>query len=297
MSGYSEGEALKAPSRDNLVSNVITRKAYSKYKVIISGNHIETYESEHPFIITEDKFSVEGYLGETTSTIDKEYENYCNMVYRYLAGSSRSEEYKKRNAIRAKNKIRRLIQQNFLKKSKFITLTFADTQEFDIKSINDCNVKLQGFIRKLRLETKDDLKYVSVIEFQDKNGRGAVHYHIICNADYIELSTLNRIWPHGWCTISQIKNDPAVGSYVSKYITKDIFDTRFLGCRRFYTSVNLTLPRTIYGAIAEALAIKLSREFRGNARIHTQYESEYQGTISYYDYDFSGEEVNFFHDT
>src|SRR5690606_22859558 len=89
---------------------------------------------------------------------------------------SRGDEYKKRNVIKAKNNLRRLAQANFDHSSKFLTLTFANTKKFDITCLTDCHYRLEYFIKTLR-DKFTYLKYLAVPEFQDKNGRGAVHYH------------------------------------------------------------------------------------------------------------------------
>lgn len=169
---------------------------------------------------------------------------------------ARTEEYKKRRANEAKNKIRRLVHCNFTSNSRLITLTFRNTIKFDVKNLEDCYKEFELFIRRLR-NRYPDLKYIGVPEFQDKNNRGAVHFHLITNIPYIKKEDLADIWGHGFVQVNQIKLAYKVAHYLAKYLTKYAFDERFKNKRKFYTSLNLSKPIEIEGEKATLLAERL----------------------------------------
>ena len=102
-----------------------------------------------------------------------EYKNYIHGKGGARVRGEASEESKQKNYSntnqRRRDTIRRLACCNFDNKyDKFLTLTFADNKT-DVKA---CNILFKAFIRKLK-RYKENLKYLAVIEFQE---RGAVHY-------------------------------------------------------------------------------------------------------------------------
>ncbi len=102
-------------------------------KVIISGNMIEFFQFEKPIAI--------GLKSKPR----------CRNPSSVSSNECKEQIYK-RNARNSCYKLQRLIATNFLSKySSFFTLTFRNTNEFDITSIVQCNAKLTYFIqRKLR---------------------------------------------------------------------------------------------------------------------------------------------------
>jgi len=148
--------------------------------------------------------------------------------------------YKQRMTER-RNMIRRLICTNFDSKSKFVTLTFRDTEKFDIRNVKECNRYFKYFVMRLKKQYQE-FKYVAVIEFQDKNDRGAIHYHMICNLPYIKKSELTKIWGYGFIKINAIDKVDNVGAYVIKYMTSDMEDTRLQGENGYLRSQGLEKP-------------------------------------------------------
>lgn len=116
--------------------------------------------------------------------------------------------------------------------NKFLTLTFSD----NVSDLYYSNSEFLKFIHKVNYHVfhtkKRILKYLAVIEFQE---RGAIHYHVICNLPFVEHDKLSSLWKHGFISINRIKdskNDDIsidcdnVGAYVCKYMTKDNDDPR-----------------------------------------------------------------------
>ncbi len=122
--------------------------------------------------------------------------------------------------------------------NKFLTLTFAENRT-DLKS---CNKELKAFIRKLKV-LKDNIKYIAVPEFQK---RGAVHYHILINLDYIDQNKIAQIWGHGFIRVNSIDAHTNIGMYVVKYIGKDMSDERYFNNKKYFCSRNLAKPTILH---------------------------------------------------
>lgn len=120
-----------------------------------------------------------------------------NLV-RQGIGIKTEENYKDRQRERRKT-VRHLVNQNFTVLDKFITLTFAQ----NIKDPIEANKHFKTFIRDLK--TLGMTKYLAVIEFQDKNDRGAVHYHMLCDLPFVYQKKLKEIWGLGSLRINAIK--------------------------------------------------------------------------------------------
>lgn len=206
-------------------------------------------------------------------------------------GEYKEQNYKQRQRLR-RNRIRQLICANFDSSSKFVTLTFRDTTDFDIKDVKACNKQFKQFVQRMKYRYPDFL-YVAVIEFQDKNDRGAVHYHMICNLPYIRKSDLAEIWQNGFVKINAIDKVDNVGAYVIKYMTADMDDKRLCGIKAYNRSKGLQEPSEIrswiegeYETVKEILAM-----LKGKTPSYgcEPYESEYAGTIRYSQYNLNRE--------
>ncbi len=231
-------------------------------KAIISGNVIEIYEYEH--------LNVKGGGARQGDGKDK-YENYAKTQRR------------------RKNELRRLITQNFESLgSKFVTLTFDNEREFDIKDVKACNGYFKRFIQRMRYQYPD-FRYVSVIEFQDKNDRGAVHYHMICDLPYIRKEELSGIWGAGFVKVNRIDSVDNVGVYVTAYMTADMDDTRLMGLKAYNASKGLQRPVEVKSwddskeTLREVESITQNRKPSYSAK----YESNEAGHIEYKQYNLS----------
>src|SRR5699024_11255556 len=106
---------------------------------------------------------------------------------------------------------------------KFMTLTFKQKVK-DHKTAND---EFKRFIQRLNysvFKKTSGLKYTCVVERQK---RGAIHYHVIFyNLPYTPFNELLDVWQNGseqrGLRINAIEEIDNVGSYVAKYISKEI---------------------------------------------------------------------------
>ena len=192
--------------------------------------------------------------------------------------------YSNHNKVR-QSEVRRLTCANFNKKSTFVTLTFDDQKvKHDIHNVKECNYVFKNFIKRLKyyLETetvfKEDLKYLAVIEFQDKNDRRAVHYHVVFNIPYILQQDLERIWRMGFVKIEKINHVDNVGAYLVKYMTKDSADERLMGFPAYLRSKNLIEPFELIltdGGVDQKVASEYYKINSIISQTKTIYEAEY----------------------
>lgn len=158
--------------------------------------------------------------------------------------------------------------------------------DFDIKDVKACNVEYKKFCKRLKYRYPD-LKYVTVVEFQDKNDRGAVHYHMICNLPYIKKKELSDIWGNGFVKINVIDKVDNVGAYVVKYMNKDIDDTRLQGLKAYNCSKGLKRPQELKSWVDEHVPYIRQVEKLIEAKSPSYaatYESDNAGTIDYMQY-------------
>lgn len=231
------------------------------YKVVRSGKFVEIYKSTIPF-----------KTGKTLVPIEPIFQAPPKIKERF-------SEYQKRSSYRAKNKVKRIIQANFNHQAKFITLTFRDTYEFDIGSLEVCYTKLKSFLYKMR-RIYGEFQYLVVPEYQK---RGAVHYHIVANLPFVENELLAEIWGQGFVKINLVTNHKKIGVYLTKYLTKETFTRDTKGLKRYYRSSNLKDATVMYGENAEYFAEFILTRFSDNIIYNNSYESKYNGNIDYYE--------------
>lgn len=190
-------------------------------KVIIAGNVIEVYEYEKSvhFGYKDTRKNSKG-RGSIASADDK-------------------EKNREKVLSRARKDLRRIINCNIQKYSKFLTLTFKD----NVQDLDYANNEFKNFIKRLNYHYGIKIKYTAVIEFQK---RGAIHYHCILYnlVQKINVQELQEIWKHGFIKINSIDNVDNVGAYVCKYMTKTD-DDRLLGRRMYFNSRCLNRPQEI----------------------------------------------------
>lgn len=237
-------------------------------KVIVAGNVIELYEYEKEVRTGKDKdfekpVGRRGKRREGLEWIDKE-----------------TREKNRADALqRAKKTLRRLINANvdaWGEKAKFFTLTFRD----NVQDIKMANYEFKKFRQRLEYYLGLRLKYVAVIEFQQ---RGAVHYHMVTfNMPYVPHAELERIWGHGFIKVNAIDEVDNVGAYVTKYMTKDNDDERLKGEKCYFSSRGLIKPaeeiikKEDLNALREALSPSKTFE--------CSFENEHLGRITYEQY-------------
>ena len=159
-------------------------------------------------------------------------------------GKKKTDNKKRADKINeSKMNLRRLINANVNPFSKFVTLTFKE----NLTDIDEAKKIFKKFVMKLnyrrKKENKENLKYIYVVEFQD---RGAVHFHcVFFNMGFMKNEELQKIWGQGFTKINRIKDVDNVGAYVVKYMQKDLIDDRLNGRDLYGRSRDLKKPIVI----------------------------------------------------
>jgi hypothetical protein len=182
---------------------------------------------------------------------------------------------------RSARNVRRLVNSNIEKNSKFVTLTFEE----DIRELKDANYIFKKFKQRLEYQLKINLKYLCVPEFTKK---GRVHFHVIFfNLPFIKNTTLGMIWGHGFIKINKIDNCDNVGSYVAKYMTKE--NEKLIEQKSYFTSRNLEKPIEIINEKEiEILADSLSPT---DVVYLNSFVNDYLGLVNYTQYNLKRQEV------
>lgn len=229
---------------------------FYRKKYILMGNLIECYKYQTPvFINFKKKLKNVKDENETLSRKDK------------------ARIWKKRidSLTRTRSNIRRIVNSN-TDFSKFVTLTFAK----NLCDLDKAHHEFKKFIQRLNWNYPD-IKYLTVVEFQT---RGAVHYHMIINK-YIPNKKLSLIWKNGFVKINKIDKIENVGSYVSKYISKDISDSRLVGRKIYFCSKNVIKPVIITDVnICNKIDLVYNLNCREVAKQY-KYKNEYVGEVDY----------------
>lgn len=229
-------------------------------KVIVTGDIIEVY--------TYDKATIT--CGGNTGVRKGEG---VNQVKNYAA---RQKE--------RRDSVRRLITMNFTTMDKFITLTFRDNE---MKDILEANSYFEKYVKRMK-RRYPDFQYVAVIEFQDTNDRGTVHYHMICNLPYVPQKELLKIWGQGWVYINAIDKVDNLGAYVIKYMTSDTADERLKGKKAYLYSRGLKKPEEIKtwdGEKQREETESIKKRLKGKEPVYTSsFTNEYCGNITYQQY-------------
>ncbi len=251
----------------------------TKYKVIASGYTIECYAYNDKVLSYNFNNHRKGVTKSRIAVTDKE-------------SLQRKIESRRRSMQRSNSHLRRLINSNIWRWFKdngraylpvFTTFTFAE----EIREIKTANIIFSNFIRRLNYYITDDskafLKYVVVVEFQDLNRNGVIHYHVIFfNLKRIMKFTLFELWGQGNIDIKKINNVDNIGAYMSKYMSKHFEDDRLDGLKRYFSSRGLIKPILILDEekskkIIDSLPESLIRNKR-------TFKSLYQGQVTYTQY-------------
>jgi len=216
-------------------------KGTYKTKIIISGSFIEEYIYQNE--ITLGKKAV-----RRKKRKNKPKEEQTEM----RSGALR----------RTRMTIMRLVNSNpdFI---TFLTLTFDENKfenKKDITEFEKCNYLFMTFIQRLKYNFPG-IKYLAVPEFQGdyyfrtgikKEFGGAIHYHLLLNQK-ADTKKIEKIWRHGFVKINKIKSINNVGLYVSKYLSKESFNRKYFGKKKFFYSRNLNRPQEFKGQECEEM--------------------------------------------
>ncbi|MDF9845508.1 MULTISPECIES: RNA replicase [unclassified Paenibacillus] len=175
-----------------------------------------------------------------------------------LGNSSRynSIPQTRRLSLAERERFENLMDLNFAKGHKYITLTYGKEHV----SLAEASKDFENWVKRMR-ERYGDFKYLAVRSFQ---GRGTIHFHILANLPRIpreELAdgTFRSIWGHGNVDFKQVYELSAGDrrNKLKKYLLKNLqefkADERSYGKRLFLQSKNLKLPEIFKGNYDELM--------------------------------------------
>lgn len=174
------------------------------------------------------------------------------------------------------------INTNKTKYTKFLTLTYANTQLDREQAVYD----LKQFSKRFKRVYGFNLKYIGLLERQKERGEkegniGSLHFHLVIFLDvFIPYKELNLIWDKGFSDIKQVK-DGDVGRYIAKYLTEDgVNDITRANKKILFRSKGLLKPIVLKGT--KALAYLYQNN--GEVLYNTTYPSKHNGTITMTEY-------------
>ncbi len=144
---------------------------------------------------------------------------YLSIMPRTAPPTRRTESrlcQKLLNKKRAKKYLNRLVHLNFGKNDYFVTLTYSD--DYLPNSISEAKKNVANYFRRINSTRKGEqnIKYIFVTEYGEKNKR--IHHHAIIEGS-VKREVLEAKWRQGEVNIKPL--DPDKGySYLVKYIMK-----------------------------------------------------------------------------
>jgi hypothetical protein len=225
---------------------------FTDKKIVASGSTIEVSKFDggmHPYdfhIPKRPKYKLPIPIDETEE----------QKVFRLELERKTKLDSRRRSMLNSKLNLTRLINCNIWKYIKddgkpyipiFLTLTFKE----DVRDIPSANYIFNKFLKRLNYEVigekKGFLKYVAVMEHQDKTRAGVIHYHVVFfNLKFIWADTIASIWDEGFIKIKKIGNVKNIARYLTKYMSKNFEDDRMDGKKRYFSSHWLLKPKIFY---------------------------------------------------
>jgi hypothetical protein len=240
-----------------------------KQRMVIAGNHLELYTPEKPYWL--------GYPSVSRSQLTFEpVRKYANHVLI----KKPIDEIRNDNLKKCRQTVRRITDANTQFK-KFWTLTYPVSVEHR-KDIKKCRKDLKNCILRVERYFNFKFSYLEVVEFQEND---SVHFHIVCNLPFIpksDLHILDDLWGFGdnASTVKLLTDKHR--SYITKYMTKELFDGRLFCQKKFTRSNDLILPEVVYNDdVDEYLADLCKQGVTLKIEFVTDVSSQWRGNTHY----------------
>lgn len=242
----------------------------STVRLVKSGDMLELYEYERPYF-----YNLPPPKRNLTLALPEKSNPSC-------------KERREDNLYRARQHLRRVIHSNCWQWGQppiFITYTFKK----NIHNIKQANRFWTQYQKKMRYRY-GNLKYTTVIEYQNKRAKKykekpTVHYHTIYyNLPYIKniKKNLGKLWSHGFIHIKATKNIENIGSYVSKYLQKEMLDKRLKNEKVYFSSRGIKKPQEWH---KPETINNIKQQYNIKERLSNIYESGRYKIIKYTQYE------------
>lgn len=147
------------------------------------------------------------------------------------------------NIAKCRDSFRRLVRSNLKLDNPpgLCTLTFRD-----VVDISAGYRAYTEFVHKIRRIFGEQVSLIAVPEFQK---RGSVHFHVLMfDFPYERIATerstryFARLWGHGFVDVVQTDGSPKLSTYLAKYMSKAMHDSRLSGKRAYSATRNVLRP-------------------------------------------------------
>ncbi|MED4533214.1 hypothetical protein P9241_13410 [Metabacillus fastidiosus] len=135
----------------------------------------------------------------------------------------------------------------------------------------------------LKTNNLPDFKYLGVLEFQDKNRQGAIHYHLVCNLTQVDSNILQQLWRYGWVHKSVNTSNATKNEKIAFYLDKGITDQRLNGHKKYFHSHGLKQP-TIHEITNPVEFYSHLDKCKPTLKDDKTYHSQYTGETKYQQY-------------
>lgn len=236
-------------------------------KALFAGRHVHKFKSQYA--------SMKGRKNPNAGRPSKNNTTALN---------DRDDESISKSINRSRKNLKQHFLCNFYESYTFITLTFADTEDFDIRDVKQCVEQFNRFKKRLAMRIKrhkkqEPLKCLGVIEFQDEQRNGVPYFHLACNVTSMTFQEIETLWGLGSVDLKHISGSAYTDPKIMYYLLKGIEDPRLnvLG-QRFLTSKGLDKPheRTV---VNEAIFDEAVKKLKPVSSESYTYQSPYTGEV------------------
>jgi len=272
---------------ENGISTILRNKAVlSNFRLTVSGTGVEYWVYSRGFL---------------------EHARESGRVSERTGDHSRRED----NLNTLRNNIRRLVNAN-VDQYGFEPVFLTFTYEKDVTDVSEAWRDWEAFMRRMRARYGKQ-HALTVMEFQDKNRAGVVHFHCIffnlspeleanekCNCgrkgcDAYKIGKCQHqygkrsiaiLWRNGYVDIERVRSAKNVGAYVCSYLDVSAGDSRLIGKKFYSTTRNLFHPELSTGEFAQKKYENMMNAGALTLLAETSYE--YAGApVTYRNYKFS----------
>ena len=131
---------------------------------------------------------------------------------------------------RAKNKLRKIIEENFNMGCNLFTLYFKE----NIENISYANNEFGKYIKRARYKI-GNFKYLATMQFKKS---GAIKYLMVTDLNLSSIKYMSKIWNIGGIWVDEINHKGSLDSIILR-MEKNIDDDRLIGKKAYFTSRNL----------------------------------------------------------
>jgi len=198
---------------------------------------------------------------------------------RHIASTQRRED----NVRRCRKNFERLVRSNISGIEKPTLFTFTMLEVVRIELAYRCFTE---FMVRFRKYAGKSFRYIGVPEFQK---RGAVHFHALVwgvSKEILENErndrTIQHLWARGYVDSIPTDGSPKLASYLSKYMSKAMYDSRLCYSKAYCSSRNCLRSVSLVTRTQVDVALEQWGISRSDAQMIREYRSLWVGGCKKY---------------